>query len=96
MVLKRLQNQWMQLQHRLQYQLDRSRQLHAQRLQQLDTQLQAQNPKNILQKGYAWVETPDGAPIVNAHQLTPKQPIVIQWADGQAQAQIDKIKPNEK
>ena len=95
-VLKRLQNQWMQLQHQLQSQLDRLRQLHAQQLQQLNTQLQAQNPKNILQKGYAWVETPHGAPIVNAHQLTPKQPIVIQWADGQAQAQIDKIKLSEK
>ncbi len=50
--------------------------------------LQAQDPQRVLQRGYAWVESADGRPVVSAHALVPGQQVRAVWADGQARAEV--------
>ncbi len=96
MGLARMKNHWSQLQHQLRLVWTRQIMHQAQTLQRLQSQLEAQNPRNILQKGYAWIESADGKPIVSAQELTPHQSITVQWADGQATTKVEKIHLTKK
>jgi exodeoxyribonuclease VII large subunit len=55
--------------------------------------LEAHDPQRVLRRGYAWVESADGRPIVSAHSLTPGQPVRAVWADGRACAEILSVEP---
>lgn len=55
--------------------------------------LQAQDPRRVLQRGYAWVQTADGRPVVSVHALRQGQAVRAVWADGSAQAEVLKVEP---
>ncbi len=53
--------------------------------------LQAHDPRRVLQRGYAWVETEAGAPVVSAQALQPGQTMRAVWADGRALAEVKTV-----
>ena len=55
--------------------------------------LQAHDPKRVLQRGYAWVETESGQPVVTVHALRTGQAVRAVWADGRAWAEVKAIEP---
>lgn len=55
--------------------------------------LQAHDPHRVLQRGYAWVESADGRPVVSALALRPGQAVRAVWADGRARAEVLDVEP---
>jgi len=55
--------------------------LDAQRLSALD-------PARVLQRGYAWIETPVGRPVLQAAGLRPGDDLRAVWADGAASIRV--------
>ena len=55
--------------------------------------LQAHDPRRVLQRGYAWVETDVGQPVVSARGLQAGQTIRAVWADGRALAEVKAVEP---
>lgn len=68
-------------------------QQRRQRLAAAEQQLQAHDPARVLQRGYAWVETLDGRPIVSVRALRPGQAVRAVWADGRADAEVLNVQP---
>lgn len=60
-------------------------------LQAATQRLAAQDPHAVLARGYAWVEGPDGRALVSAQGLAPGQALSAVWADGRAEATIDRV-----
>lgn len=75
---------WPRLQRALQAQLQRC----AMTVDAAHDRLKALDPQRVLQRGYAWVESADGRPVLSAQALHPGQSVRAVWADGSAQAQI--------
>ncbi len=50
--------------------------------------MQALNPEQVLQRGYAWVEDAQGRAVVSSRSLQAGQSVRAVWADGAAQAQV--------
>ncbi len=63
----------------------------SQRLVAWQARLQAVDPSQVLQRGYAWVESADGRPVVSAHALAVGQVVQAVWSDGRAQAEVQKV-----
>ncbi len=63
-------------------------QRQAQRLDAVRGRLHAHDPHRVLARGYAWVESSDGRPVVSASALRPGQQVRAVWADGQARAEV--------
>jgi exodeoxyribonuclease VII large subunit len=61
------------------------------RLAAAQQQLQAHDPHRVLQRGYAWVESADGRPVVSALALAPGQAVRAVWADGRAGAVVTEV-----
>ncbi len=55
--------------------------------------LQALNPERVLQRGYAWVESADGRPVLSVRALQPGQAVRAVWADGRAGMQVQQVEP---
>lgn len=70
----------------------RAASVHLQALQQrlaaAAGRLQAHDPHRVLQRGYAWIESADGRPVISALALQPGQSVRAVWADGRAEAVI--------
>ena len=62
------------------------------RLEAQEQRLAAHDPRAVLQRGYAWVETAAGRPVVAAGGLTAGQSVRAVWADGSALATIDAVR----
>lgn len=65
----------------------------AARLHAQGERLQALDPARVLQRGYAWVEGPDGRPVLSVRQLAPGAAIQAVWADGRAEAEVRRVEP---
>ena len=63
------------------------------RLQAAAEKLQAQDPARVLKRGYAWVETMDGRPILGVTGLRPGQALRAVWSDGRASAEVLAVEP---
>lgn len=50
--------------------------------------LAALDPARVLQRGYAWVETPSGRPVLQAAGLRPGDELRAVWADGAAAIRV--------
>ena len=70
-------------------------QLHEQhlRLAVRAQALHAQDPQHVLQRGYAWVESLDGRPVLSALALQQGQIVRAVWADGRASAVVTAVEP---
>ena len=66
-------------------------QAQQQRLLGVHRSLQAHDPRNVLQRGYAWVETAEGRPIVSVQGLSAGQAVRAIWADGRADATLTAV-----
>ena len=63
-------------------------QQQAMRLAAAQDRLTAHDPQRVLQRGYAWVESADGRPVVSAAALHAGQQVRAVWADGHARAEV--------
>jgi exodeoxyribonuclease VII large subunit len=63
------------------------------RLQNAATRLVAQDPAQVLQRGYAWVENLEGRPVTSTRSLRPGQAVRAVWADGRATAEVLAVEP---
>jgi exodeoxyribonuclease VII large subunit len=68
-------------------------QRQAQQLAGAGQRLAALDPRQVLQRGYAWVEDADGLPVLSVHGLLPGQTVQAVWADGRARARITDVEP---
>jgi exodeoxyribonuclease VII large subunit len=57
----------------------------------LAARLEAQDPRRVLRRGYAWVESQDGRPVVSARGLHAGQTVRAVWSDGHAQVQVQGV-----
>ena len=87
-----------QRQQRLQQQAGRALQaLHERlrteplRLAAAEARLQAHDPARVLRRGYAWVQSLDGRPVVSVAGLRAGQAVKAIWADGTAEAELLRI-----
>jgi len=89
-----IEMQRMALQHRTQRLLQAARGAQARqqdRLQAQAARLSSLDPRRVLARGYAWVETEEGEAIVSAHALLPGQSLRAVWADGSANARVTEV-----
>ncbi len=63
------------------------------RLQAAATRLAAQDPAQVLQRGYAWVENLEGRPVTSVQALRQGQAVRAVWADGRATAEVLQVEP---
>lgn len=87
-VLSQIRRQHTQSQQRWLHALRATVGQQQQRLNLLAVHLDAANPRQVLRRGYAWVESAQGRPVVSAQQVEPGSVIRAVWADGDAQAQV--------
>ena len=82
---------------RLGLQLQRAVQVRLQReplrLEAAAQRLAAQDPARVLKRGYAWVESMDGRPVLGVGSLRPGQAVRAVWADGRATAEVLAVEP---
>ena len=83
------------LNHRLQRSMDATVAQRRQRLAQLGATLQAAHPKRVLERGYSMVQDQEGEVISDIASLKEGQTIQLQFADGQAAADVHTIEPLE-
>lgn len=62
-------------------------------LQAVAERLAAQDPARVLRRGYAWVETLQGRPVLGISALRPGQAVRAVWADGRAEAEVLRVEP---
>jgi exodeoxyribonuclease VII large subunit len=63
------------------------------RLAAAEARLQAHDPARVLKRGYAWVQSLDGRPVVSVAGLRAGQAVRATWADGSAEAELLRIEP---
>jgi exodeoxyribonuclease VII large subunit len=63
------------------------------RLAATEARLQAHDPARVLKRGYAWVQSLDGRPVVSVSGLRTGQAVRATWADGSAEAELLRIEP---
>ena len=82
---------------RLGQRLQRAAQVRLQReplrLEAAAQRLAAQDPARVLQRGYAWVESMDGRPVLGVTGLRCGQAVRAVWADGRATAELLSVEP---
>jgi exodeoxyribonuclease VII large subunit len=78
------------LQRAVQVQLQRQQQ----RLDGATQRLDALDPRQVLRRGYAWVEDGRGRPVLSVHGLAVGQTVQAVWADGRASAQVRQVDPD--
>lgn len=64
-------------------------------LQGLATRLDAAHPRQVLQRGYAWVTDGAGNPVLRAAALCPGQEVQAVFSDGLASARVDTVRLTE-
>ncbi len=66
---------------------------HRQSLAHLETRLQALDPQRVLERGYAWLSTADGLPMLSAAAVQPDQAVQAVLADGVLRMRVTDVLP---
>jgi exodeoxyribonuclease VII large subunit len=66
-----------------------------QQQEHLGHRLEALNPQRVLERGYAWVSTPEGEPLTRAAQAQAGQALRVQLADGRLAVKVESIERDE-
>ena len=82
--------------HRLQRGMETATASRKQRLAQLEATLKAAHPKRVLERGYSMVQDEKGTVISDVTDLAVGQTIQLQFADGQAAADVHTIEHLEE
>ena len=61
------------------------------RLEAQQLRLAANDPHQVLQRGYAWIEDEGGRPLVSAAALSVGQGVTAVWADGSAHTRVETV-----
>ncbi|MEY3294171.1 MAG: exodeoxyribonuclease 7 large subunit/superoxide dismutase, partial [Pseudomonadota bacterium] len=61
------------------------------RLAAAAARLEAHDPARVLRRGYAWVQTLDGRPVVSVAGLRTGQAVRATWTDGTAEAEVLRV-----
>ena len=77
--------------HRLQQAMAQSTARAHQRLDVLGSRLSAMDPQRVLERGYAWLGTSDGAPLVSAAQVHAGQSLTVTLADGSLDVDVRSV-----
>ena len=64
------------------------------RLLALQERLQAAHPQHVLQRGFAWVLGPAGAPVLSAASLSPGDAVEAVFSDGRVAATVSAVRPD--
>jgi exodeoxyribonuclease VII large subunit len=56
-----------------------------------EARLRANDPLRVLSRGYAWVADDRGRALVSAAQVHEGQRLVARWADGRADAVVERV-----
>ena len=67
----------------------------ATRLAQLDASLTAIHPQRVLERGYSMTQTEDGSVLSSIEGIEIGQKIILNFADGSADAEIKNTHENE-
>ncbi|HSI57664.1 MAG TPA: exodeoxyribonuclease VII large subunit, partial [Ideonella sp.] len=79
---------------RLQRAVAVSLQRHADALSRQAGRLAGLDPRQVLSRGYAWVEDAAGRPLVSSRSLAVGQPLRAVWADGGASVSVTAVDPD--
>ena len=63
------------------------------RLARLALRLHANDPRQVLQRGYVWLSDDRGTAVTRAAQVKPGQTLRARWVDGQAQLRVESKLP---
>ena len=66
------------------------------RLARLALRLRANDPQQVLSRGYAWLSDEQGRAVTQAAQVQPGQALQARWADGQAQLRVESKSPPDR
>ena len=66
---------------------------YRERLARLALRLHANDPQQVLSRGYAWLSDEQGRAVTQAAQVQPGQALQARWADGQAQLRVESKSP---
>ena len=65
------------------------------RLQLLQSRIQAQDPRAVLRRGYAWVSDARGTPLTSVSAAQPGDALTAVWHDGAAQMRVEAVQPGQ-
>ena len=88
-LLERYQDRLTQYRTRLRHWLERSLEREKRQLSELGLRLQALDPKQPLQRGYALVTDQNGHLVDSIHKAPPQSSIELQLADGRLMARVE-------
>ena len=63
------------------------------RLAAAAARLEAQDPRRVLRRGYAWIERADGRPVISVAGLQLGETLQATWADGRARVHVEHTEP---
>ncbi|MFY7974603.1 MAG: exodeoxyribonuclease VII large subunit [Rubrivivax sp.] len=92
-VLLALQGRLDLLEQRLRRALTQRLERETQRQDAAAQRLGALDPRQVLHRGFTWVEDADGGPIGSVHRVRPGQAVRTVWSDGTATARIESTQP---
>jgi len=90
--LERQRGQLARLAERLPAALTRQRESAHERLHRAELRLAALDPRRVLERGYAWLESADGQPLTRAAQAAPGQAVAATLADGQIDMTVERAR----
>lgn len=84
------------LAHRLQRATNGATDRCRRHLETLAARLEAAHPRQVLQRGYAWVTDARGLPVLRMAGLSPGQPVQAVFADGRITAHVDSVQIHDE
>ncbi len=63
------------------------------RLERCQLRLELMNPRQVLRRGFVWVNSPDGRAVTRVAEIDRKLPLTLQFADGQADVSVNDVRP---
>jgi exodeoxyribonuclease VII large subunit len=73
--------------------LSRLLERRADALSAFEQRLTSVHPQQVLSRGFAWLQAPDGQPLTRVRQLAPGQPVRAVLADGAVDADVRAVHP---
>jgi exodeoxyribonuclease VII large subunit len=59
----------------------------------MQQRLHALDPRQVLARGYTWLQDAAGQPVMSAQAVAPGQVLQAVWVDGAAQVLVQTVKP---
>jgi len=93
--LNRAKSKMLTLSSRMKVSVNQSIGIQTTRLAQFEASLSAIHPQRVLERGYSMTQTTDGVVLSSVEGLKSGQEIILNFADGSADAEIKNTHSNE-